>query len=53
MSKHRKQKKRLSTEDFSHVVDILLIDVKKPQVSFNDLSKKETTRINQKEKVIE
>jgi hypothetical protein len=47
MTKHNKHKK-LSTENFNHVVNVLTVETQKPLVSFSALAKIETTRINQK-----
>ena len=47
MTKNKKTK-RLSTKDFNHMVNVLIVENKHPTVSFKSLSKVETTRINQK-----
>jgi hypothetical protein len=46
MTKHNKHKK-MSTENFNHVVNVLTVETQKPTVSFKSLSKVETTRIKQ------
>lgn len=45
--KLRKYEKHLSSKKFKLLIEVLLIDVEKPTVSFKSLSKVETTRINQ------